>query len=31
MHRYGAERRAACDKATPKRYHADCYRGAAIT
>ena len=31
MHRYGAERRAACNKATPKRYHADCYRGAAIT
>ena len=23
--------RAACNKATPKRYHADCYRGAAIT
>jgi hypothetical protein len=31
MHRYGSERRAACNKATPSRYHADCYRGAAIT
>jgi hypothetical protein len=31
MHRYGAERRAACNKATPDRFRADCYRGAAIT
>ena len=31
MHRYGAERRAACNNATPMRYRADCYRGAAIT
>jgi hypothetical protein len=31
MHRFGAARRAACNKATPHRYRADCYRGAAIT
>ena len=31
MHRYGAERHAACNRATPARYRADCYRGAAIT
>jgi hypothetical protein len=31
MHRYGPERKAACKRATPARYRADCYRGAAIT
>jgi mono/diheme cytochrome c family protein len=31
MHRYGPERKAACNRATPTRYRADCYRGAAIT
>jgi cytochrome c553 len=31
MHRSGQERRAACNRATPSRYRADCYRGAAIT
>ena len=31
MHRYGPERRTACNRATPARYRDDCYRGAAIT
>jgi cytochrome c553 len=31
LHRYGRERRAACDAITPRPYRADCYRGAAIT
>jgi len=31
LHRYGAQRTAACNAVTPKRYRADCYRGAAIT
>ena len=31
MHRYTAERRAACKRAAPARYRPDCYRGAAIT
>jgi cytochrome c553 len=31
MHRDGPGRRAACNRATPVRYRADCYRGAAIT
>jgi cytochrome c553 len=31
LHRYGADRRAACDAITPKRYRDDCYRGAAVT
>jgi cytochrome c553 len=31
LHRYGDERRAACNGVTPKRYRPDCYRGAAIT
>ena len=31
LHRYGDERRAACNAVTPKRYRPDCYRGAAIT
>jgi cytochrome c553 len=31
LHRYGAERRAACDAITPERYRADCYRGAAVS
>ena len=31
MHRDGPARRAACNRATPGRYRADCYRGAAIT
>jgi cytochrome c553 len=31
LHRYGAERTAACNAITPKQYRPDCYRGAAIT
>jgi cytochrome c553 len=31
LHRYSAERKAACDAVTPKRYRRDCYRGAAVT
>jgi cytochrome c553 len=31
MHALGPERRAACKKAAPRRYLADCYRGAAVT
>ena len=31
LHRYGDERRAACNAVTPSRYRPDCYRGAAIT
>jgi cytochrome c553 len=31
LHRYGNERRAACNGVTPRRYRADCYHGAAIT
>jgi cytochrome c553 len=30
LHRLGAERKAACDAITPRRYRADCYRGAAV-
>ena len=31
LHRYGNERRAACNAVTPKAYRRDCYRGAAVT
>ncbi len=31
LHRYGAERTAACNAITPKQYRRDCYRGAVIT
>jgi hypothetical protein len=31
LHRFGAERRAACDAVTPKAYRRDCYRGAAVS
>jgi hypothetical protein len=31
LHRYGGERRAACAAVTPRRYLADCLRGAAVT
>ena len=31
LHRYGDERKAACNAVSPKRYRPDCYRGAAIT
>jgi hypothetical protein len=31
LHRYGAERRGACDAVTPRRYRRDCYRGAGAT
>jgi hypothetical protein len=30
IHRLGTDRKAACDDVTPKRYRADCYRGAAV-
>ena len=31
LHRFGPERRAACAAVTPRRYRADCLRGAAVT
>ena len=31
IHRLGADRRAACAAVTPRRYLADCLRGAAVT
>ena len=31
LHRYGNERKTACNAVTPARYRHNCYRGAAIT
>jgi cytochrome c553 len=31
LHRYGTQRKAACDAITPAAYRRDCYRGAAVT
>jgi hypothetical protein len=31
LHRFGNERRAACNAVTPSRYRGDCYRGGAVT
>jgi hypothetical protein len=30
INRLGPQRTAACNGVTPKRYRADCYRGAAV-
>ena len=31
LHRYGPQRKAACNAITPAAYRRDCYRGAAVT
>jgi cytochrome c553 len=31
INRYTAQRKSACNAVTPKRYRADCYRGAAVS